>query len=158
MEATSRVRSGLPRILLRVGRLFALRDLFLSCLHSLMLVALLLLLLTWKVVQKAHHFSLGWLPSQDSVLLETLALLRSLYLWVEHRTTLTLWNLAYFVTWMTCLASHLLQAAFEQTAQLAQAQEAESQETSGPPPQFLILESSTTESGPLPPQPETPGE
>lgn len=95
---------------------------------------------------------------QDSVLPETLALLRSLYLWVEHRTTLTLWNLAYFVTWMTCLASHLLQAAFEQTAQLAQAQEAESQETSGPPPQFLILESSTTESGPLPPQPEIPGE
>lgn len=40
------------------------RDLFLSCLHSLMLVALLLLLLTWKVVQTAHHFSLGWLPSQ----------------------------------------------------------------------------------------------
>ena len=41
-----------------------IRDLFLSCLHSLMLVALLLLLLTWKLVQKAHQFSLGLLPSQ----------------------------------------------------------------------------------------------
>nr|XP_034345875.1 transmembrane protein 270 isoform X2 [Arvicanthis niloticus] len=41
-----------------------LRDLFLSCLHSLMLVALLMMLLTWKLVQKAHHFSLGWLSSQ----------------------------------------------------------------------------------------------
>ncbi|XP_052024742.1 transmembrane protein 270 isoform X2 [Apodemus sylvaticus] len=138
------------------------RDLFLSCLHSLMLVALLLLLLTWKLLQKAHHFSLGWLPSQtllqNSVLLEALALLRRLYLWVEHRTTLTSWNLAYLVTWTTCLVSHLLQAAFEHTAQLAQAQEAKPQETSGPLPQFLIPESSTTESGPLPPQPETPGE
>ncbi|XP_021019386.1 transmembrane protein 270 [Mus caroli] len=134
------------------------RDLFLSCLHSLMLVALLMLLLTWKLMQKAHHFSLGWLPSQNSVLLEAPALLRRLYLWVEHKTTLTSWNLAYLVTWMTCLASHLLQAAFEHTTQLAQTQEVKSQETSGPPPQFLIPESSTTESGPLPPQPETPGE
>ncbi|XP_059104883.1 transmembrane protein 270 [Peromyscus eremicus] len=135
------------------------RDLFISCLHSLMLVALLMLLLTWRLVQKAHHFSLGWLPSQNSVLLETLALLRRLYLWVERTTTLTSWNLAYLVTWVTCLASHLLQAAFEHTAQLAQAQEAKSQETSGPPsPQFLIPESSTTEAGPLPSQPETPGE
>lgn len=42
------------------------RDLFLSCLHSLMLVALLMMLLTWKLVQKAHHCSLGWLSSQVS--------------------------------------------------------------------------------------------
>lgn len=98
---------------------------------------------------------------QKSVLLEALALLRQLYLWVEHRITLTSWNLVYLVTWTTCLASHLLQAAFEHTAQLAQeaqAQEAKSQEISGPLPQFLVPESSTTESGPLPPQPETPGE
>ncbi|XP_035293717.1 transmembrane protein 270 isoform X1 [Cricetulus griseus] len=135
------------------------RDLFISCLHSLMLVALLMLLLTWKLVQKAHHFSLGWLPSQNSVLLEALALLRRVYLWVEHTTTLTSWNLAYLFTWTTCLASHLLQAAFEHTAPQAQAQEAKSQETSGPPsPQFLIPESSTTEAGPSPSQPETPGE
>uniref|UniRef100_A0A8D2GGA5 Transmembrane protein 270 n=1 Tax=Urocitellus parryii TaxID=9999 RepID=A0A8D2GGA5_UROPR len=40
-------------------------QLFLSCLHSLMLAALLLLLLTWRLFQKAHRFSLGWLPSQD---------------------------------------------------------------------------------------------
>lgn len=40
------------------------RDLFLSCLHRLMLVALLVLLLTWKLLQKAHHSSLGWLHSQ----------------------------------------------------------------------------------------------
>ena len=94
---------------------------------------------------------------QNSVLLAAPALLSRLYLWVEHRTTLTSWNLAYLVTWTTCLASHLLQAAFEHTTQLAQAQEVKSQETSGPPPQFLIPESSTTESGPLPPHPETPG-
>ncbi|XP_076779246.1 transmembrane protein 270 isoform X1 [Arvicanthis niloticus] len=135
-----------------------LRDLFLSCLHSLMLVALLMMLLTWKLVQKAHHFSLGWLSSQKSVMLEALALLRRLYLWVEHRTTITSWNLAYLVTWITCLAFHLLQAAFEHTAQLAQAQEAKSQEPSGPSPEFLVPESSTTESGPLPPQPESPRE
>ncbi|XP_055461852.1 transmembrane protein 270, partial [Psammomys obesus] len=134
------------------------RDLLLSCLHSLMLVALLLLLLTWRLVQKAHRFSLGWLPSQNSVLLGALALLRHLYLWAEHVTTLTSWNLVYLVTWTTCLASHLLQAAFEHTAQLAQAQEAKAQETSGPPPQFLIPESSTTEPGPFPTQPATPGE
>ncbi|CAO2629898.1 Transmembrane protein 270 [Lemmus lemmus] len=139
------------------------RDLFISCLHGLMLVALLMLLLTWKLVQKAHRFSLGWLPSQtilqNSVLLEALALLRRLYLWVEHMTTLTSWNLAYLVTWTTCLASHLLQAAFEHTAQLAQAQEAKSPETSGAPsPQFLVPESSTTEAGPFPSQPGTPGE
>lgn len=40
------------------------RDLVISCLHGLMLVALLMLLLTWRLVQKAHRFSLGWLPSQ----------------------------------------------------------------------------------------------
>lgn len=40
------------------------RDLFVSCLHSLMLVILLLLLLTWRLVQKAYRFSLDWLPSK----------------------------------------------------------------------------------------------
>lgn len=39
-------------------------DLLLSCLHSLMLVVLLLLLLTWKLCWKAHRCSLGWLPSK----------------------------------------------------------------------------------------------
>lgn len=39
-------------------------DLLLSCLHSLMLAALLLLLLTWKLCWKAHRDSLGWLPSK----------------------------------------------------------------------------------------------
>ncbi|EHB08296.1 Williams-Beuren syndrome chromosomal region 28 protein-like protein [Heterocephalus glaber] len=34
------------------------------------------------------------------------------------------WQLAYLVTWTTCLASHLLQAAFEHTTRLARAQEA----------------------------------
>lgn len=75
-------------------------------------------------------------PSCRILLLEALALLRRLYLWVAHITTLTSWNLAYLVTWTTCLASHLLQAAFEHTAQLAQAQETKSQETSGPPPRL----------------------
>jgi len=37
-------------------------DLFLSCLHSLMLAALLLLLLVWRLYQKAQCCSLGRLP------------------------------------------------------------------------------------------------
>lgn len=39
-------------------------DLLLSCLHSLMLAALLLLLLTWRLCWKAHCCSLGWLPNK----------------------------------------------------------------------------------------------
>lgn len=39
-------------------------DLLLSCLHSLMLAALLLLLLAWRLCWKAHRCSLGWLPSK----------------------------------------------------------------------------------------------
>lgn len=39
-------------------------DLLLSCLHSLMLAALLLLLLTWRLCWKAHRYSVGWLPSK----------------------------------------------------------------------------------------------
>ncbi|XP_008846615.1 transmembrane protein 270 [Nannospalax galili] len=136
------------------------RDLFVSCLHSLMLVILLLFLLTWRLIQKAHCFSLDWLPSQNSAVPvpEALALMRRLYLWVEHTTMLTSWNLAYLVTWTTCLASHLLQAAFEHTAQLAQAQEAKLQEISGPSPPSSFPGSSTTEAGRFPSQPGTPGE
>ncbi|KAM5262285.1 transmembrane protein 270 [Hipposideros larvatus] len=137
-------------------------DLLLSCLHSLMLAALLLLLLTWRLCRKAHRYSLGWLPSKallDShVVLELLAPLKHLYWWVESTTALTSWHLAYLVTWITCLASHLLQAAFEHTAQLAQAKEAELQEASGPWSESLLLESSAPEAGPVPPEHETPGE
>ncbi|XP_036910611.1 transmembrane protein 270 [Sturnira hondurensis] len=101
-------------------------ELLLSCLHSLMLAALLLLLLTWRLCWKAHRCSLGWLPSkallQKHVMLEPLALLKHLYWWVESLIVPTSWHLAYLVTWTTCLASHLLQAAFKHTAQLAQAQ------------------------------------
>lgn len=39
-------------------------DLLLSCLHSLMLAALLLLLLAWKLLWKAHRCGLGWLPGK----------------------------------------------------------------------------------------------
>lgn len=39
-------------------------DLLLSCLHSLMLAALLLLLLACRLLWKAHRCSLGWLPSK----------------------------------------------------------------------------------------------
>ncbi|XP_006155042.1 transmembrane protein 270 isoform X3 [Tupaia chinensis] len=85
------------------------RDLLLSCLHSLMLVALLLLLLTWRLCQKAHRFGLGWLPSK---------------------------------------------AAFEYTAQLAQAQEDEPQEASG----STLPESLTSKAGPVPPEHGAPGE
>jgi hypothetical protein len=177
------------------------RDLLLSCLHSLMLVALLLLLLTWRLAQKAHRFSLGWMPCQVSglarawgsgcgqgwagdqqpgtdwqavtalgstylsqVLLESrmvlgpLMLVRHLYWWVEHTTTLASWHLVYLITWTACLASHLLQAAFEHTAQLAQSQEAEPLEASGPLPESPLPESSTPKAGPIPPEPGTPRE
>ncbi|KAG8509862.1 Transmembrane protein 270 [Galemys pyrenaicus] len=103
-------------------------DLLLSCVHSLMLAALLLLLLTWKLCRKAHRCSLGWLPCkvllENRVVLELLVPLKRLYWWVESTTVLTSWHLAYLVTWATCLASHLLQTAFEHTARLAQEQEA----------------------------------
>lgn len=39
-------------------------ELLLSCLHSLMLVTLLLALLTWRLFQKVHRCSRGWLPDQ----------------------------------------------------------------------------------------------
>ncbi|KAF6357674.1 transmembrane protein 270 [Rhinolophus ferrumequinum] len=137
-------------------------DLLLSCLHSLMLAALLLLLLTWKLCWKAHRYSLGWLPSkallENCVVLELLALLKHLYWWAESTTALTAWRLAYLVTWTTCLASHLLQAAFEHTAQLAQAKEAELQEASGPLSESLLLESLVPKAGPVPPEHGTPGE
>uniref|UniRef100_A0A8C5UW98 Transmembrane protein 270 n=1 Tax=Microcebus murinus TaxID=30608 RepID=A0A8C5UW98_MICMU len=134
-------------------------DLLLSCLHGLMLVALLLLLLTWRLCQKVQHFSLGWLPSkalqENRVVQGLLALLMRLYWWVESTTALTSWHLAYLVTWITCLASHLLQAAFEHTAQLAQ--EAEPQEPSGPLLEPQLPESSAPAAGPVLPE-GTPGE
>lgn len=94
----------------------------------------------------------------NHVVLELLAPLKHLYWWVESTTALTSWHLAYLVTWITCLASHLLQAAFEHTAQLAQAKEAELQEALGPSSESLLLESSAPEAGPVPPEHETPGE
>nr|XP_023511226.1 transmembrane protein 270 isoform X1 [Equus caballus] len=143
-------------------------DLLLSCLHSLMLVVLLLLLLTWKLCWKAHRCSLGWLSSKSAcpfqallencVVLELLALLKRLYWWVESTTVLTSWHLAYLVTWTTCLASHLLQAAFEHTAQLAQAQEAEPQEALGPLSESLFPEPLAPQAGPVLPEHGTPGE
>lgn len=95
---------------------------------------------------------------ENHVVLELLALPRRLYWWVESTTAFTSWHLAYLVTWTTCLALHLLQAAFEHTAQLAQAKEAELQEASGPSSESLLLESSASEAGPVPPEHETPGE
>lgn len=174
-------------------------QLFLSCLHSLMLAALLLLLLTWRLFQKAHRFSLGWLPSQvgglgrglgcrgrargsgcgqgwdgasrqpvhlgppaclPQALVENCAVLelRRLYRWVESTVALTSWHLAYLVTWTTCLASYLLQAAFEHTAQLAEAQGAEPQEAPGPLPESKLHEPSTRKAGPVLPEPGAPGE
>ncbi|XP_016054545.1 PREDICTED: Williams-Beuren syndrome chromosomal region 28 protein, partial [Miniopterus natalensis] len=131
-------------------------DLLLSCLHSLMLAALLLLLLTWRLLWKAHCCSLGWLSSkallENHMVLELLELLKHLYWWVESMIVVTSWQLAYLVTWTTCLASHLLQAAFEHTAQLAQAQEAEPQEASP------FFESLALKAGPVLPEHETLGE
>ncbi|XP_023393263.1 transmembrane protein 270 [Pteropus vampyrus] len=137
-------------------------DLLLSCLHSLMLAALLLLLLTWRLCWKAHRCSLGWLPNkallENRVVLELLALLKRLYWWLESTTALTSWHLVYLVTWTTCLASHLLQAAFEHTAQLAQAQETEPKETSGPLCESSFLEPLAPEAVPVLSEHGTPGE
>ncbi|XP_046945104.1 transmembrane protein 270 [Lynx rufus] len=112
------------------------RELLLSCLHSLTPVVLLLLLLTRRLCQRAHGRSVVWLLSKalldKCAVPELLALLKHLYWWVENAAALTSWHLAYLVAWTACLASRLLQAAFEHTAQLAQAQEIEPQEGSGP--------------------------
>ncbi|KAM5331339.1 LOW QUALITY PROTEIN: transmembrane protein 270 [Glossophaga mutica] len=139
-------------------------ELLLSCLHSLVLAALLLLLLTWRLCWKAHRCSLGWLlskaPLQKHVMLEPLALLKHLYWWVESMIAPTFWHLAYLITWTTCLASHLLQAAFEHTAQLAQAQtqQAEPQGASRPLCESPLLESLDTKAGPVLPEHGNHGE
>ncbi|XP_020752480.2 transmembrane protein 270 [Odocoileus virginianus] len=132
-------------------------DLFLSCLYGLMLAALLLLLLIWRLYRKAQCCSLGRLPRkallQNRVVRRSLALLKSLYWWVESTLALTSWHLAYLIAWTTCLASHLLQAAFEHTAQLAQAQEAEPQQALG-----LSSEPPAPEARPVLTEPGIPGE
>ncbi|KAM9056737.1 transmembrane protein 270 [Megaptera novaeangliae] len=132
-------------------------DLLLSCLHSLMLAAGLPLLLTWRLCQKAHCCSLGRLPRkarlENCVVLGTLALLKRLHWGLESTAALTSWHLAYLVTWTTCLASHLLQAAFEHAAQLAQAQKASGLLSESPLP-----EPPAPEAGPVLPEPGTPVE
>ncbi|XP_004442167.1 PREDICTED: Williams-Beuren syndrome chromosomal region 28 protein [Ceratotherium simum simum] len=137
-------------------------DLSLSCLHSLMLAVLLLLLLTWRLCWTAHRCSLGWLPSKAAlekrVVRELLALLKRLYWRVESAAVLTSWHLAYLLTWTTCLASHLLHAAFEHTAQLARAQEVEPQEAPGPLSESLLPEPLVPQAGPVLPEHGTPGE
>ncbi|KAM9003114.1 transmembrane protein 270 [Sarcophilus harrisii] len=121
--------------------------------QSLLLGVLLVLLVTWRLCQTVHRFGVKqlkrlvsgpragpgldtgngriddrweWLALLDNRFsLEFLGLLRQLYWHVESTAALTSWHLAYVVTWATCLASHMLQAAFEHTAQLAQTQEGE---------------------------------
>ncbi|XP_044540419.1 transmembrane protein 270, partial [Gracilinanus agilis] len=130
--------------------------------QSLLLGVLVVLLITWRLCQTAHRFSIKQLrrlvsgqrpgrgraqgvdtertgssdrgerrPRPVGVLLdnrfslEFLGLMRQLYWHVESTAALTSWHLAYVVTWATCLASHMLEAAFEHTARLAQAQEAD---------------------------------
>ncbi|XP_063090383.1 transmembrane protein 270 isoform X2 [Cavia porcellus] len=124
----------------------AWRGVLWSCLHSLMLVALLSLLLAWRLFQRAQCF-LGWLPRQallgNHLVLGFLALPRCLC-----------WHLAYLITWTTCLASHLLQAAFEHTTQLVQAQG-----SSGSLSRSLLpVSSSTLEGQALLQKPENPGQ
>nr|XP_013007978.1 transmembrane protein 270 [Cavia porcellus] len=64
------------------------------------------------------------------------------------------WHLAYLITWTTCLASHLLQAAFEHTTQLVQAQG-----SSGSLSRSLLpVSSSTLEGQALLQKPENPGQ
>ncbi|XP_072798206.1 transmembrane protein 270 isoform X3 [Vicugna pacos] len=125
-------------------------DLLLSCLHGLMLVALILLLLVWRLCRKALL--------ENRVVLDLLALLKRLYRRAESTTARTSWHVAYLVTWTTCLASHLLQAAFEHTAQLAQAQEAEPQEASGLWSESPLPEPWAPKAGPVLPEPGNPGE
>lgn len=88
---------------------------------------------------------------------ELRALLKRLYWWVETTTALA-WHLAYLVTWTTCLASHLLQAAFEHTARLAQAQEAEPPQGSGPSSASPLPEPLGPKAGPALPEHGTPTE
>ncbi|XP_025720253.1 transmembrane protein 270 [Callorhinus ursinus] len=136
-------------------------ELLLSCLHSLMLAGLLLLLLTWRLCRRARRCILAGLLSKalldNRVVPELRALLRRLYWWVETPTALT-WHLAYLITWTTCLASHLLQAAFEHTAQLAQAQEAEPPQGSGPSSTSPLPEPLGPKAGPALPEHGTPAE
>ncbi|XP_043859549.1 transmembrane protein 270 [Dromiciops gliroides] len=109
-------------------------------LQSLLLGFLLVLLITWRLCQTAHRFSIKQLKRlallDNWFSLEFLGWLQQLYWHVESTAALTSWHLAYVVTWATCLASHMLQAAFEHTAQLAQAQEGEME---------MMWEDSTTE-------------
>ncbi|XP_006750502.1 transmembrane protein 270 [Leptonychotes weddellii] len=136
-------------------------ELLLSCLHSLMLAGLLLLLLTWRLCRRARRCSLAGLLSKalldNRVVPELRALLRRLYWWVETTTALT-WHLAYLITWTTCLASHLLQAAFEHTAQLAQAQEVEPLQGSGPSSTSPLPKPPGPKAGPALPEHGTPAE
>ncbi|XP_074046513.1 transmembrane protein 270 [Macrotis lagotis] len=110
-------------------------------LQSLMLGVLLILLITWKLCQTAHRFSIKQLKRlallDNPLTLEFLGLLQQLYWQVESTAALTSWHLTYIVTWATCLVSHVLQAAFEHTTQLAQAQEGEMD---------MVWEDSTTDS------------
>ncbi|KAK2117330.1 hypothetical protein P7K49_004216 [Saguinus oedipus] len=132
-------------------------DLLLLCLHGLMLVVV-----TRSVCQKARCSQLGWHLSKalqvNWLVRAFLAQLRSLYWRVETVIALASWQLAYLITWTTCLASHLLQAAFEHTTQLAQAQELEPQEASEssllPSPSGSLA----SESGPVLPEQGTPRE
>ncbi|KAM4820805.1 transmembrane protein 270 [Thomomys bottae] len=131
------------------------RELLLTCLHSLMLVALLLLLLPWRLFQKVKRLGLAWLPGQD-LPWEPLGRMQLLYWWAEHGAALASWHLAYLITWTTCLASHLLQAAFEHTAQLAQ--DADPPEAAGPSLEPPLPEASAPTAEPSLPEPPGPGE
>lgn len=62
-------------------------------------------------------------------------------------------HLLYLVTWTTCLTSHLLQAAFEHTARLAQAQDAP-----GSLSQSLDPQAPVPEAGPVLAELGSPGE
>ena len=95
---------------------------------------------------------------ENRVVLQLLALLKRVYWWLESTMALTSWHLVYLVTWTTCLASHLLQAAFEHTAQLAQAQEAEPKETSGPLSESSLLKPLAPVAVPILSEHGTPGE
>ncbi|KAM6155849.1 transmembrane protein 270 [Rhynchocyon petersi] len=135
-------------------------DLLVSCVHSLMLVVFLLVVVVWRLCWMAHRFSLSQLSRkcllECCLVLRFLVWMKRLYCWVKSMVSLTSWHLIYLITWTTCLASHLLQAAFDHTTQLAQ--EIELQEASWTLLKTPIPESLTPEAGPALSEPETPRE
>ncbi|XP_007518073.1 transmembrane protein 270 [Erinaceus europaeus] len=119
-------------------------------LRGLLLLVVLLGLLGCRLLLVAGR-ALGALPGQ--ALRECSELLTLLWRPVRSCAALACDHLLYLVTWTTCLTSHLLQAAFEHTARLAQAQDAP-----GSLSQSLDPQPPVPEAGPVLAELGSPGE